>query len=187
MPEIKQRCAWVTDDPLYIDYHDNEWGRAVHDDRRLFEMIILEGAQAGLNWFTVLKKRAHYRMVTDQFDPYKIAAYDVAKMQALLQDPGIIRNRKKVNAMVNNAKAYCRLVKTQGSFSDFVWQFVDHQPIVNQWDSAAQVPVMTDASRAMSSALRKQGFQFVGPTICYAYMQAVGMVVDHTRACFLSV
>ncbi len=177
------RCAWVGNDPLYIDYHDNEWGIAVHDDRKLFEMLCLEGAQAGLSWITVLKKRQHYRQVFDHFDPARIAAYDDSKREQLLSDPGIIRNKLKVNAFIVNAQCYLEISERQ-SFSDYLWQFVDGETVINRWQTLADIPVTTAQSDAMSKQLKKDGFKFVGSTICYAFMQAVGMVNDHTTDCF---
>ncbi len=178
------RCGWVNADPLYMDYHDKEWGVPVYDDSLLFEMLNLEGAQAGLSWYTVLKKRAHYQKVFDQFDPLKIVHYDDKKIAALLADPGIIRNRLKVAAVVENAKVFLSL-KDQGiNFSDYIWQFVDGNPIQHQPATLKQVPASTPISDAMSKDLKKKGFKFVGSTICYAYMQAIGMVNDHVQSCF---
>lgn len=177
------RCRWVTDDPLYLAYHDEEWGMPVRDDRLLFEMLILEGAQAGLSWLTVLKKRAHYRKVYDEFDVDKIAQYDQAKVDALLQDAGIIRNRLKVRASILNAQAVIQLREEGMSLGEFLWQFVDNKPIQNRWKSLHDVPATTVESDAMSKALKKRGFKFVGSTICYAFMQGVGMVNDHTLDC----
>lgn len=177
------RCRWVTDDPLYLAYHDEEWGMPVRDDRLLFEMLILEGAQAGLSWLTVLKKRAHYRKVYDEFDVDKIAQYDQAKVDALLQDAGIIRNRLKVRASIQNAQAVIQLREEGMSLGEFLWQFVDNKPIQNQWKSLHDIPAKTVESDAMSKALKKRGFKFVGSTICYAFMQGVGMVNDHTLDC----
>ena len=180
---MNTRCAWVSDDPLYIDYHDNEWGRPVYDDQKLFEMLCLEGAQAGLSWITVLKKRAHYRKVFDNFDAQKIAGYTQHKREQLLTDAGIIRNKLKVNAFIVNAQLYLE-IKKQGSFSDYLWQFVNGKPILNHWKSLQQVPATTVESDAMAKQLKKDGFKFVGSTICYAFMQATGMVNDHTTDCF---
>jgi DNA-3-methyladenine glycosylase I len=181
--EIK-RCEWAGSDPLYIKYHDKEWGIPVYNDRKLFEMLILEGAQAGLSWITVLKKRPHYRKVFDRFDPLKIAQYDKRKVNILLKDPGIIRNRLKVESTILNAQRYLEIKAEHGRFSDFLWQFVDGQPIQNHWQSMQQLPATTKASDAMSKELKRLGFKFVGSTICYAFMQAVGMVNDHTTDCF---
>ncbi|MHC9511814.1 DNA-3-methyladenine glycosylase I [Kangiella sp. M94] len=180
---MKTRCGWVSDDPLYIEYHDTEWGVPTFDDRELFEMLCLEGAQAGLSWITVLKKREHYRKVFDNFDAEKIAIYDEAKREQLLSDAGIIRNKLKVNAFIVNAQNYLR-IKEEQSFSDYLWQFVGGEPIVNNWKSLKEVPVTTPESDAMSKQLKKDGFKFVGSTICYAFMQATGMVDDHTKDCF---
>lgn len=181
----KKRCDWVTSDPLYIDYHDKEWGRPAFDDKTLFEYLNLEGAQAGLSWLTVLKKRAHYRKVFYDFDPHKIVKIGAKEQAQLLTDPGIIRNRLKVAAFIENAKTYLTVCEQHGSFSDFIWQFVDGQPVVNHWQSHQQVPVTTTISDKMSKELKRLGFKFVGSTICYAYMQAVGMVDDHLTTCFL--
>ncbi|WP_079709210.1 DNA-3-methyladenine glycosylase I [Paraliobacillus ryukyuensis] len=178
-----KRCDWVNDDPLYIEYHDKEWGVPEYNEQKLFELLILEGAQAGLSWYTVLKKRAHYRKVFDQFDPYKIANYTEDKVQALLQDPGIIRNKLKVRSAITNAQAFLAIKKEYGSFSEYIWSFVDGKPIINQRDSIAQVPATTAISDHMSKALKKRGFKFVGSTICYAFMQASGMVNDHILSC----
>lgn len=180
---MKTRCGWVSDDPLYIEYHDNEWGVPTYDDRELFEMLCLEGAQAGLSWITVLKKREHYRKVFDHFNAEKIALYDEAKREALLSDAGIIRNKLKVNAFIVNAQNYLR-IQEQQSFSEYLWQFVGGEPIVNNWKSLKEVPVSTPESDAMSKQLKKDGFKFVGSTICYAFMQATGMVDDHTMDCY---
>jgi DNA-3-methyladenine glycosylase I len=178
-----KRCAWVSNDPLYIDYHDKEWGVPVYDDRRLFEFLILEGAQAGLSWITVLKKRAHYKKVFFNFDAEKIVTLTSTQIEKLLQDPGIIRNKLKVNATVQNAKQYLRL-QEKSSFSDYIWQFVDGKPIQNHFDALTDIPTSTALSDKMSKQLKKDGFKFIGSTICYAYMQAVGMVNDHTTDCF---
>ncbi len=180
----RKRCAWVGDDPLYVAYHDREWGVPLSDDRQLFEMLILEGAQAGLSWITVLKKRENYRRAFDGFDARKIARYDARKKRALLSDAGIIRNRLKVDAAIGNARAFLDVVDEHGSFSDYLWDFVDGRPIVNRWRKPSQVPVSTPASDALSKDLKGRGFKFVGTTICYAFMQAVGMVNDHTLDCF---
>ena len=179
-----KRCDWVTGERLYIDYHDHEWGRPSFDDRHLFEMLCLEGAQAGLSWWTILQKREHYRQVFDRFDPREIVLYDEQKVSALLGDPGIVRNRLKVNSVISNAEAYLRIVASGRSFSDYIWQFVDGKPIVNQWQDGQEVPASTEISERMSRQLKKDGFKFVGPTICYAYMQAVGMVNDHLVDCY---
>ncbi|HRP95987.1 MAG TPA: DNA-3-methyladenine glycosylase I [Rhodocyclaceae bacterium] len=181
---MNARCAWVGDDPLYRAYHDTEWGVPAHDARTLFEFLVLEGAQAGLAWITVLRKRAHYRAVFDGFDPARIARYDEAKKAALLADPGIIRNRAKIDAAVINARAWLAMVDAGLDPVDWLWQFVDGAPRHNAWRALAEVPAATPASEAMSKALKARGFKFVGSTICYAFMQAVGMVNDHTVDCF---
>ncbi|MFH5182095.1 DNA-3-methyladenine glycosylase I [Paenibacillus sp. TAB 01] len=180
----KERCGWVNSDPLYIDYHDKEWGVPVHDDRKLFEMLVLEGAQAGLSWYTVLKKRARYREVFDGFDPERVALYDEAKMAELLQDEGIIRNKLKVQSAVTNAQAFLRVKEEFGSFDRYIWQFVGGSPLHHHRQSLGEVPARTAESDAMSKDLKKRGFKFIGTTICYAYMQATGMVNDHTIRCF---
>lgn len=179
------RCGWVNDDPLYIDYHDNEWGRAVHDDQHLFEMITLEGAQAGLSWITILKRRENYREAFDAFQVKVISQYGDEKIEELLQNAGIIRNRRKVESVIRNANAFLKVQAEFGSFDAYIWKFVGGKPIVNNWHSNEEVPAITDESEAMSKDLKKRGFNFVGPTICYAFMQATGMVNDHTRDCFL--
>jgi len=179
------RCSWCGDTELYQAYHDEEWGVPVYDDRELFEMLNLEGAQAGLSWITVLKKRETYRLAFDQFDPYKIAKYDDDKRAELLQDPGIIRNKLKVNAFIVNAQLYIEMQESGDvKFSEFLWSFVDGKPIVNQHKTLQDIPSSTAESDAMSKALKKLGFKFVGSTICYAFMQATGMVNDHTTDCF---
>ena len=180
----KKRCGWVSDDPLYLDYHDREWGVPLHDDRRLFEMIILEGAQAGLSWITVLKKRENYRLAFNQFDVQKIARYDARKKRSLMNNAGIIRNRLKIDATIGNARAFLEIVEEHGSFSDYIWSFVDGRPLVNRWRTLADVPVSTQQSDALSKALKSRGFKFVGTTICYSFMQAVGMINDHVTTCF---
>lgn len=184
MSQQPQRCSWAGSDPLYQQYHDEEWGVPSHDDQHLFEMLILEGAQAGLNWLTILKKRENYRQSFDDFNAAKMANYSSDKIAALLQNPGIVRNRLKVNAAVSNARAFLAVCDEFASFDEYIWQFVGGEPVVNHWQTLAEVPVSTPASEAMSRDLKKRGFRFVGPTICYAYMQAVGMVNDHTRNCF---
>jgi DNA-3-methyladenine glycosylase I len=181
------RCAWCTNDSEYIRYHDTEWGVPVHSDRLLFEMLILEGAQAGLSWLTILKRRANYRTAFDNFDAKKIAAYDEQKVQSLLSNAGIIRNRLKVRASVENAKAFLAVQKKFGSFDKFLWRFVGGTPVINRPKAMADVPARTEISDAMSIELKKCGFKFVGSTICYAFMQAVGMVDDHAVDCFRAV
>jgi len=180
----RMRCAWCGDDPLYVRYHDEEWGRPVHDDRRLFEMLILEGAQAGLSWITILRKRAAYRRAFDRFDARKIAKYGAAKKRALLADAGIVRNRLKIDAAVTNARAFLAVQKEFGSFDTYIWQFVGGHPRINRPAAHRGVPASTRESDAMSRDLKKRGFRFVGSTICYAFMQATGMVDDHVRTCF---
>jgi DNA-3-methyladenine glycosylase I len=178
------RCAWVSDDPLYRSYHDREWGVPERDDRALFEKLILDGFQAGLSWITILRKRDRFREAFDGFDPDRIARYRAAKIRSLLADPGIVRNRQKVEATVTNARAYLSLRREQGSFSDFLWAFTGGTTLVNSPRTAKEIPPVSPESKAMSKALVDRGFRFVGPTICYAFMQAVGMVDDHTRDCF---
>ncbi|TGL77084.1 DNA-3-methyladenine glycosylase I [Leptospira yasudae] len=178
------RCAWASKDPLYIDYHDLEWGTPLHDDRTLFEFLILEGAQAGLSWITILKKRGNYRKAFDHFDPVKVSAYSEKKIQSLMKDEGIIRNELKIRSAIANAKEFLNIQKEYGSFDKFIWGFVDHKTIHNSWKTTRDVPSKTAESDAMSKALKKRGFKFVGSTICYAFMQATGMVMDHTLDCF---
>jgi len=180
----KQRCVWPHNDSLMIKYHDEEWGVPLHDDRLLFEFLILEGAQAGLSWSTILKRRETYKKAFDDFDAEKIARYKEKKMMRLLQDPGIIRNKLKVNAAVGNAKAFLQVRKEYGSFNKYIWQFVGGKTIQSSWKLMKDIPVTTKESDAMSASLKKRGFKFVGSTICYAFMQAVGMVNDHTVDCF---
>lgn len=180
----KQRCNWCGDDPLYIKYHDTEWGVPVYSDRKLFEKLILEGAQAGLSWITVLRKRAHYRKVFDRFDPVKMAAYDKRKINSLLKDPGIIRNRLKVEGAIKNARAYLDFREKYGKLSNFLWDFVDGEPVIHRYRTMKQLPATTPLSDAMARALKQHGFTFVGSTICYAMMQSVGMVNDHLVQCF---
>ncbi len=181
---MTKRCAWAGDDPLYLDYHDREWGVPVHDDRQLFEFLILEGAQAGLAWITILRKRENYRHAFDGFDPERIARYDDLKVRQLLADPGIVRNRLKVASAIGNAQAFLELQEERGSFDRFLWEFVGGEPIRNAWQSLSELPATTAESDALSKELKRRGFRFVGPTICYAFMQAVGMVNDHTVDCF---
>lgn len=180
----QSRCAWVTQDKSYIQYHDTEWGTPIYDDRLLFEFLILEGAQAGLSWLTVLKKREEYRKNFDHFDAEKIAKYKTQKIQKLLNNPNIIRNKLKINAAVINAQKFLELKSEYKYFSNYLWSFVDGKPIKNHWKTHKQVPVSTDISDKLSQDLKKRGFKFVGTTICYAFMQAVGMVNDHTQDCF---
>ncbi|WKT78911.1 DNA-3-methyladenine glycosylase I [Lysinibacillus fusiformis] len=179
-----KRCSWVKlDQPLYVDYHDKEWGVPVYDDQHLFEMLCLEGAQAGLSWWTILQKREGYREAFDQFDAKKIILYSEDKLLALQQDTRIVRNKLKIASVVTNAKAFLQIQEKYGSFSEYIWGFVDHQPIVNDWPTMTEVPVTTDRSDRMSKQLKKDGFKFVGSTICYSFMQAVGMVNDHITDC----
>ncbi len=181
---MKKRCDWLTDNEIYLEYHDKEWGVPVYDDRALFEMLILEGSQAGLSWLTILKRRQTYKKAYDNFDPEKMAKWTNEKMEKLLKDPGIIRNRLKIAAAKQNAQAYLRIIKEYGSFRDFIWSFIDGKPINNSWKSFSDIPASTKESDKMSKVLKEHGFKFVGSTICYAYMQAVGMVNDHITACF---
>ena len=177
------RCSWCLSDQVYIDYHDHEWGRPVHDDRRLFEMLLLEGAQAGLSWITILKKRDAYRKAFDHFDPHKIARYTQRKRTQLLANAGIVRNRLKVEAFITNAQRYHDIVEAFGSFDRYIWQFTDSAVIDNRPRRMSDIPPTTPESDAMSKDLKKRGFKFVGSTICYAYMQACGMVNDHILGC----
>ena len=178
------RCRWRGEDPLYVKYHDTEWGIPVHNDQKLFEMLLLEGVQAGLSWLTVLRRRDNYRRAYDGFDYQAIAAYDETKIASLLADNGIIRNKSKIMASVNNARAFLAVQKEFGSFDAYIWRFVDGKTIQNSWSNEGLVPAVTDESRQMSKDLQRRGFKFVGPTICYAYMQAVGMVNDHVTDCY---
>ncbi|WP_342576036.1 DNA-3-methyladenine glycosylase I [Solibacillus sp. FSL K6-1781] len=179
-----ERCSWVKlDEPIYVKYHDEEWGVPVYDDRKLFEMLCLEGAQAGLSWLTILKRREGYLDAFDQFDAEKIVQYDEEKLEALRNDERIIRNRLKIKSVVTNAESFLAIQKQYGSFSNYIWSFVDGKPMINSWESFGQVPVTTEISDRMSKQLKKDGFKFVGSTICYSYMQAVGMVNDHTANC----
>lgn len=179
-----ERCGWVSQDPLYIAYHDNEWGVPQHDKQKLFEMICLEGQQAGLSWITVLKKRENYRNAFHQFDPQKVAAMQEADVERLVQDAGIIRHRGKIQAIIHNARAFLAMEANGEPFSDFVWSFVDRQPQLTRAASLAEIPTTTPASDALSKALKKRGFKFVGSTICYSFMQACGLVNDHITGCF---
>lgn len=177
------RCGWVNEDPLYIDYHDQEWGVPVHDDRLLFEYLILEGAQAGLSWYTILKKRENYRVAFDHFEPEIIAFYDDKKIEELLSNEGIVRNRLKIQSAITNARAYLKIADEFDSFSNYIWSFVDGKPIQNHFENLKDVPATTDISDKLSKDLKKRGFKFIGSTICYAFMQAVGMVNDHLVTC----
>ena len=180
----KIRCSWCLKDDIYMKYHDEEWGIPVHDDRKLFEYLNLEGAQAGLSWYTILIRKDSYAEAFDNWDAEKIAAYDENKKAELLQNPGIIRNKLKVAATIDNAKNFLKIQEEFGSFDKYIWQFVNHKPIINNWKSMSEVPAKTAESDAMSKDLKKRGFRFVGSTICYAFMQAVGMVDDHTVDCW---
>lgn len=182
--EAQSRCEWAAGDPLYESYHDEEWGVPVHDDRKWFEFLVLEGAQAGLSWLSILRRRDGYRAAFDGFDPAIVAGYGPDKIEALVQDARIIRNRRKIMSAVNNAQAFLRVQEEFGSFDAYMWSFVDGQPIVNQWQSVAELPAETELSRQMSNDLKRRGFSFVGPTICYAHMQAAGLVNDHVVTCF---
>jgi DNA-3-methyladenine glycosylase I len=186
MPEkkaVRSRCTWARDE-LSAAYHDKEWGVPTHDDRKLFEFLILEGAQAGLSWDTILKKRQNYRAAFDGFDPAKIARYTPKKISSLMDDPGIVRNRLKIESAVKNARAFLKVQREFGSFDKYIWQFVGGKPIRNTWKSMKNLPTRTPQSDAMSKDLKKRGFSFVGSTICYAFMQAMGLVDDHISGCF---
>ncbi len=178
------RCSWGESDPHYIPYHDEEWGLPEHDDRKLFEMLILEGAQAGLSWITILKKRPAYRDAYDNFEPEKVAKYNEKKIAELLQNAGIVRNQLKIRSSMSNAQAFLTVQKEFGSFDRYIWDFVGAKPIINRWNSLSEIPADTPESQAMSKALKQRGFKFIGPTICYAFMQATGMVNDHILDCF---
>jgi DNA-3-methyladenine glycosylase I len=180
---MKTRCAWAGTDPLYVAYHDQEWGRPVRDDRVLFEFLILEGAQAGLAWITILRKREHYRRAFDGFDPRKVARYTPARVKRLLGNPGIVRNRLKIQSAISNAKAFLAVQREFGSFAKYLWGFVDDKPVVNR-PAAGKVPASTKLSDTISKDLKRRGFRFVGTTIVYAYLQAVGVVDDHVNGCF---
>ena len=180
----QKRCSWCGKDALYVAYHDQEWGVPLHDEQKLFEFLILEGAQAGLSWLTILKKRDAYRKAYYQFDIEKVARFNSRSIERLMNNSGIVRNRLKIEASINNARAFLEVQNEFGSFDKFIWQYVDHQPIQNQWKRLRNIPTSTRESEQMSEDLRQRGFRFVGPTICYAYMQAVGMVNDHIVDCF---
>jgi DNA-3-methyladenine glycosylase I len=181
---MNKRCDWPGNNPLYCAYHDNEWGVPVHDDQKLFEFLMLEGAQAGLSWITILRKRENYRAAFDGFDVNRVARYDAAKIESLLRDAGIVRNRLKVMAAVNNAQRFLAVQEEFGSFDTFIWRFVDGRPKQNKWRNMGEIPATSPESEAMSQELKRRGFKFVGATICYAHMQATGMVNDHTMDCF---
>ncbi|MGK2907620.1 MAG: DNA-3-methyladenine glycosylase I [Desulfuromonadales bacterium] len=179
-----KRCTWCGSDPLYVAYHDEEWGVPVHDDRRLFEMLILEGAQAGLSWLTILKKRNNYRRALHNFDPDKIARYDDEEILRLMQDAGIVRNRLKIEATIKNAQGFLLIREEYNSFAEYLWQYIDDTPVTNSWQNHSDIPAHTPLSDRLSKDLKQRNFNFVGTTICYAFMQAVGMVNDHTTDCF---
>ena len=183
-PKIIKRCAWSNNDKLYINYHDKEWGVPVHNDKKLFEFLVLEGMQAGLSWFTILKKRTNFRKAFDNFDFYKVAGYDKRKINSLLKDEGIIRNKLKIESAVSNAKAFLQVRKEFGTFDKYIWSFVNRKPIINKFKSLKEIPAKTDLSDLISKDLKMRGFTFVGSTIIYAHMQATGMVNDHTIDCF---
>jgi len=182
--EARYRCPWAGTDPLYVAYHDEEWGVPQHDDNRLFEFLVLEGAQAGLSWLTILRKREHYRRAFENFDPGRVAAFDAKRIEHLRSDRGIVRNRLKIGSAVTNARAFLEVKSAFGSFDAYLWRVVDGQPVINHWRTPDQVPAETSLSVAMSRDLKQRGFTFVGPTICYAFMQAVGLVNDHLVDCF---
>lgn len=186
MPDRRTRCGWCGTDPLYVRYHDEEWGVPVHDDRRHFEFLVLEGAQAGLSWITILRKRERYREVFAGFDPGRVARFGRREIEAALRDPGIVRNRLKVEGAVRNARAFLALQESEGGFDRWAWGFVDGRPVTGRWRSLADVPATTPAAEALSRELRRRDFTFVGPTITYAWMQAVGLVDDHLAGCFRS-
>ncbi len=182
--EEKTRCPWAGNDLVYVLYHDSEWGVPIFDDKTLFEMLILDSFQAGLSWITILKKRENFRKAFDNFDPFKIASYNDKKITELLQNKGIIRNRLKIEAAINNAKCYIDMLEKKNNFADFIWSFVDGKPIINKWENVKQIPTSTIVSDKMSKELKANGFKFVGTTICYAFMQAAGLVNDHLISCF---
>jgi len=179
-----ERCPWCGTDELYVKYHDEEWGVPVHDDHKHFEFLVLESAQAGLNWLTILRKRENYRLAYDNFDANKVANYDENKVNELLNNAGIIRNRRKIEASINNAKHFLEIQKEFGSFDHYIWSFVNHQPIKNQWQNTSHVPAITELSDQVSKDLKKRGFKFLGSTIMYAHMQAIGLINDHLTTCF---
>ena len=184
MKKIKARCEWAGTDQLYVDYHDNEWGMPVHDDRKLFEFLLLESAQAGLSWIIILRKRENYRKAFDGFDPEKIALYDAEKVEELLRNPGIIRNRKKIESAINNARRFLEVQKEFGSFDKYIWSFTGGRPLVNAWQEMAELPATSPESDKLCKDLKKRGFKFLGSTTCYSHMQATGMVNDHITCCF---
>jgi len=184
MNDERHRCPWCGMEPLYVSYHDEEWGVPLHDDTKLFEFLVLEGAQAGLSWRTILKRRDGYRRAFAHFDPRIVAEYGESDMERLVHDPGIIRNRLKIRSAINNARCFLEIQEEFGSFDSYIWRFVNGKPIQNSWHALKDIPALTDEARNMSKDLKKRGFSFVGPTICYAHMQATGMVNDHLRSCF---
>jgi DNA-3-methyladenine glycosylase I len=184
MELMKNRCGWCLGDPLYVKYHDLEWGMPLHDDRGLFEFLVLDGAQAGLSWLTILRKRDNYRRAFQRFDPEKVARYSAADVRRLLRDPGIVRNRLKIESAIRNARGVLAIAEEFGSFDSFVWRYVDGRPKQNAWRSLSEIPSRTALSDRMSKELKKRGFTFVGSTICYAFMQAAGLVNDHVVDCF---
>ena len=181
---MKSRCSWAGSDPLYIAYHDMEWGVPLYDDRKLFELLILEGAQAGLSWLTILKKRHDYRRAFDNFDPAKIAGYGNRKVRELVANAGIIRNRSKIESAIQNARSFLDIQREFGGFAKYIWRFVGGKPLKNRWRTTEEIPARTEVSTTMSADLKARGFKFVGPTICYAFMQSAGLVNDHTVNCF---
>lgn len=177
------RCGWLNKDPLYITYHDEEWGVPQYDSQKLFEMLCLEGQQAGLSWITILKKRQHYRKVFNDFDPVKISKFTTKNVERLTSDPGIVRHKGKIEAIINNSKCFLKMENDGDNFSEFIWSFTDNKPIINYWENHKEIPADTDISKAMSKALKNKGFKFIGSTICYAFMQACGLVNDHIVDC----
>jgi DNA-3-methyladenine glycosylase I len=180
----KTRCEWAQKNELMAKYHDEEWGNPLHDEQKLFEFLILEGMQAGLSWLTILNKRENFRLAYDNFDVQKVAGYDQQKVEELMSDSGIIRNRQKIEASINNAKRFLEVAEEFGSFNHYIWNFVDHQPIVNHWNNLSELPAKTELSDFISADLKRRGFKFVGSTVIYAHMQATGMVNDHLTSCF---
>lgn len=178
------RCPWCEEDELYIRYHDEEWGVPVHDDIKHFEFLVLESAQAGLSWLTILKKRENYRQAYEGFDPKKVAQYDDRKIEELMNNSGIVRNRRKIESSINNAKRFLEVVEEFGSFDRYIWSFVDYKPIKNQWKDISEIPAYTDLAERISKDLKKRGFKFLGPTIVYSHLQATGLVNDHLVSCF---
>ncbi len=179
-----KRCAWCENDELYIKYHDEEWGAPVHDDNKHFEFLVLESAQAGLSWITILKKRENYKQAYDNFDPIKVAKYNEEKVEELRNNPGIIRNKRKIEASINNAQRFLEIQKEFGSFDKYIWEFVNNDPIKNKWNNISEIPANTELSSKISKDLKKRGFRFVGSTIIYSYLQAAGLINDHIKDCF---